>query len=76
MDTADGALLQREAYASLYALLAGLDAETREALVLRFTAQLTLEEIGAVLGKSKEAVRKRVSRALHTLKEQYHEHTV
>jgi RNA polymerase sigma-70 factor (ECF subfamily) len=76
MDTADGALLQREAFAPPYALLAGLNAQTREALVLRFTAQPTLEEIGVVLGKSKEAVRKQVSRALHTLKEQYHDHTV
>jgi RNA polymerase sigma-70 factor (ECF subfamily) len=74
-DTADGALLRREAFAPLYALLAGLDAQTREALVLRFTAQLTLAEIGAVLGKSEEAVRKQVSRALHTLKEQYHDDT-
>jgi RNA polymerase sigma-70 factor (ECF subfamily) len=74
-DTADSALLQREAFAPLYALLAGLDAQTREALVLRFTAQLTLAEIGAVLGKSEEAVRKQVSRALHTLKEQYHDDT-
>jgi RNA polymerase sigma-70 factor (ECF subfamily) len=74
-DTADGELLQREAFAPLYALLAGLDAPTREALVLRFTAQLTLAEIGAVLGKSEEAVRKQITRALHTLKEQYHDHT-
>ncbi|HWE64467.1 MAG TPA: sigma-70 family RNA polymerase sigma factor [Chloroflexota bacterium] len=74
-DSADGALLHRETFAPLYTLLAGLDAQTREALVLRFTAQLTLAEIGAVLGKSEEAVRKQVTRALHTLKEQYHDHT-
>lgn len=72
-ETADGALLQREAFAPLYALLAGLDAPTREALILRFTAQLTLAEIGAVLGKSEEATRKRITRALHSLKEQYHD---
>jgi RNA polymerase sigma-70 factor (ECF subfamily) len=72
-ETADGALLQREAFAPLYALLAGLDAPTREALILRFTAQLTLAEIGTVLGKSAEATRKQITRALHTLKEQYHD---
>ncbi len=74
-ETADGALLQREAFAPLYALLAGLDASTREALILRFTAQLTLAEIGAVLGKSEEATRKQITRALHTLKEHYHDDT-
>jgi RNA polymerase sigma-70 factor (ECF subfamily) len=75
-ETADGGLLQREAYAPLYALLAGLDAQTREALILRFTAQLTLAEIGAVLGKSEDAARKQITRALHTLKEQYHDVTL
>ncbi len=74
-ETADGALLQREAFAPLYALLATLDAPTREALILRFTAQLTVAEIGAVLGKSEEAARKQITRALHTLKEQYHDDT-
>ncbi len=74
-ETADGALLQREAFAPLYALLAGLDASTREALILRFTAQLTLAEIGEVLGKSEEATRKQITRALHTLKEHYHDDT-
>ncbi len=74
-ETADGALLQREAFAPLYALLAGLDAPTREALILRFTGQLTLAEIGTVLGKSEEATRKQITRALHTLKEQYHDDT-
>lgn len=75
-ETADGGLLRREAVAPLYALLAGLDAQTREALVLRFTAQLTLAEIGAVLGKSEEATRKQITRALHALKEQYHDDTL
>jgi RNA polymerase sigma-70 factor (ECF subfamily) len=74
-ETADGALLRREAFAPLYALLATLDAPTREALILRFTAQLTLAEIGAVLDKSEEAARKQITRALHTLKEQYHDDT-
>lgn len=33
-DTADGGLLRRDAFAPLYALLAGPDAQTREALIL------------------------------------------
>jgi RNA polymerase sigma-70 factor (ECF subfamily) len=73
--TVEGALLQREDFAPLYALLARLDAQTREALILRFTAQLTLAEIGSVLGKSEDAARKQISRALQTLKEQYHDDT-
>ena len=74
-ETADGALLHRETFAPLYTLLASLDAQTREALILRFTAQLSLAEIGAVLGKSEDAARKQITRALHTLKEQYHDDT-
>lgn len=72
-DTADGALLRRDTFEQLYNLLAGLDAQTRDAIILRFTAQLTLAEIGAVLGKSEDATRKQISRALHALKEQYHD---
>ena len=71
--TVEGTVLHREACAPLYALLARLDAQTREALILRFTAQLTLAEIGAVLGKSEDAARKQIARALQALKEQYHD---
>jgi RNA polymerase sigma-70 factor (ECF subfamily) len=72
-DTADGAALRREEIAEVRGLLAALDEETREAILLRFTAQLTLAEIGAVLGASEDAVRKRIARALHALKERYHD---
>lgn len=74
-ESADDAVLRRDEIARVHRLLATLDEETREALLLRFTAQLTLAEIGAVLGASEDAVRKRITRALHALKERYHDDT-
>lgn len=74
-DTADGLTLQHDTIADVQRLLATLDEETREAILLRFTAQLTLAEIGAVLGTTEEATRKRITRALHALKERYHADT-
>lgn len=71
-DSAESATLRRDEIAEVQRLLALLDATTREALILRFTAQLTLAEICAVLGISEDAARKRITRALHTLKERYH----
>ncbi len=74
-DDLEAGVLRRESLIRLRALLAALDAETREALILRFTAGLTLAEVGAVIGKSEEATRKKIARALHALKEQYHDDT-
>lgn len=74
-ETADGELLRQDEIAQVHRLLATLDETTREAIVLRFSAQLTLGEIGAVLGISEEAARKRISRALHALKERYRDDT-
>jgi RNA polymerase sigma-70 factor, ECF subfamily len=72
-ETAEAGALQRDASAEVHRLLGTLDDTTREAIVLRFTAELSLAEIGAVLGASEEAVRKRITRALHALKERYHD---
>lgn len=44
----------------------------RDAVVLRFGADLTAREIGSVLGRSEEAAQKLVSRGLARLKEAYH----
>jgi len=74
-DEVEARVLRQEDLIRLRALLAALDAETREALILRFTAGLTLADVGAVIGKSEEATRKKIARALHTLKEQYHDDT-
>src|SRR5262245_24738064 len=45
-----------------------LDAADRDALVLRFLANRALREVGAELGISEEAARKRVTRALDKLR--------
>jgi len=74
-DTADGAVLRQDEIAEARRLLASLDEVTREAILLRFTAQLTLAEIGATVGASEDAVRKRITRALHTLKERFRDDT-
>ena len=74
-ETTEAAALQHDETAQVHRLLSTLDDMTREAIALRFTAELSLAEIGAVLGASEEAVRKRITRALHTLKERYHDNT-
>ncbi|MGH2516358.1 MAG: RNA polymerase sigma factor [Ktedonobacterales bacterium] len=74
-ETADSIVVRREEIAEAQRLLAGLDEVAREALLLRFTAQLSLAEIGAVLGISEDAARKRITRTLHALKERYHDDT-
>ena len=68
-------VVQREALAHLHLTMRDLDPDTRELLLLRFAARLTAAEIGAVTGKSAAATSKRLQRALHTLKERYHEST-
>lgn len=69
----EAAVLRREAHTRLRAMLADLDAERRELIELRFVARLTLAEIGSVVGKSEEAVRKQLRRTLQGLKERYGE---
>src|SRR5258706_14102003 len=48
--------------------MAELDAEDRDALVLRYLGNRGFREVGAELGISEEAARKRVSRALERLR--------
>jgi RNA polymerase sigma-70 factor (ECF subfamily) len=71
----DASLLRQEDLARLRALFAALDPQTRELLVLRFAARLTVAEIAGVLGKSEAATQKRLYRIIQTLKEQYHDDT-
>jgi len=66
--------LREEEVARLRALLRGLDPEARELLTLRFAVGLTSAEIAAVVGKSEAAAKKRLTRILRTLKEQYYDH--
>jgi RNA polymerase sigma-70 factor, ECF subfamily len=71
-DTTDDALLAEEDRAYLRILLEPLPTETREMLALRFAAGLSAAEIAVVLGKREGAVKKRLSRAMQTLKERSH----
>jgi RNA polymerase sigma-70 factor (ECF subfamily) len=67
------AALQMETLGHLRALLRELDGEKRELLAMRFAAGLSSREIAAVVGKSEAAVKKQLTRILHTLKEKYGE---
>jgi len=71
-DPEDG-VLRRDAIEPLRTLLRALNQETRELLALRFAAGLTIAEIAVVIGTSEAATKKRLARALHGLKEQYHD---
>ena len=64
-------LIQQESHARLRALFVSLNAESRELLTLRFAGQLTAPEIGAVIGASEAATRKRLARLLQSMKERY-----
>lgn len=69
----DASLVHQERLARLKTLLARLNPAQRELLALRFAAGLNSSEIARVVGKSPAAVKKQLTRLLHTLKEQYHE---
>jgi RNA polymerase sigma factor (sigma-70 family) len=56
--------------------MAELAAEDRDALVLRYLADRGLREVGAELGISEEAARKRVTRALERLRIVLEQHSV
>ena len=53
---------------ALYRALAGLSAEERDAIALRFGADMTVPEIAAALGESLTTVEGRVYRALRKLR--------
>jgi RNA polymerase sigma-70 factor (ECF subfamily) len=65
--------LRSENAARLRAALLHLDADKRELLSLRYAGGLRIREIAQATGKSEEAVKKRLSRALKTLKDKYDE---
>jgi RNA polymerase sigma-70 factor, ECF subfamily len=69
----ENAALQMEMHGHLRSLLRELDGEKRELLAMRFASGLSSREIAAVVGKSEAAVKKQLTRILHTLKEKYGE---
>jgi RNA polymerase sigma factor (sigma-70 family) len=66
-------VVAREDAARLNALIAGLDRDKREIILLRFIGELTMQEIGAVVGKSDSTVHRQLMSALAILKERSHE---
>ena len=58
---------QNESWSQLDLLMRTLDEDERELLRLRFTAELSFVQIGQLLGRSEDAVRKSVRRILDRL---------
>lgn len=69
----DAELMHQERLIHLKTLIARLNPEQRELLALRFAGGLSTSQIVLVVGKSPAAVKKQLTRLLHTLKEQYRE---
>lgn len=67
----DEGVLQREAVERLRTLLLQLRAGDRELLTLRFVGELTLQEIGLIVGRSESGVQRRLARILRRLEGQY-----
>ena len=63
-----------EALGWLQSALCTCSPSAREVLALHYAAHLTIAEIAAVVGRSEAAVKKQLTRTLHALKEQYHDH--
>lgn len=72
-DDLEARALHNETLAQLRALLRQLDPDKREMLILRFVAGLTVRELAVVLGTGEEAMKKRLGRTIHALKEQFDE---
>ena len=68
----DQTLIRQEELARLRREIGRLSGEQQELLALSFAAGLTAPEIASVLRMKPDAVRKRLSRAIHALKERYH----
>jgi RNA polymerase sigma factor (sigma-70 family) len=67
----DAGMLRREAANRLRVVLQALDAEQRELLALRFAARLSSAEIAALLGAREGTIKKRLTRLISRVREQY-----
>ncbi len=70
-ETPESHLLQKEVQNDLQQLLAHLDETDRLIITLRFTEELSYDEIGEIVGMSKNTVGTRLFRARKQLKEQF-----
>lgn len=67
----EATVLATESRATLATAVARLPEIQREAIVLRYAARLTANEIAAVIGKREAATQKLLTRALATIRETY-----
>jgi RNA polymerase sigma-70 factor, ECF subfamily len=65
------AAVRGEEIERLRAALQHLDREKRDVLALRYAGDLKIREIASITGKSEEATKKQLSRALQRLRKQY-----
>jgi RNA polymerase sigma-70 factor (ECF subfamily) len=72
-DDVEEYVLDRERRAGLASLIAALSRDERELLSLRFAAGLSSREIAVVVGASESAVKKRLTRLIHRMKERARE---
>lgn len=72
-DDPEQTAIQQETLTRLRELIATLDEFPRQLLALRFAGGLSATEIAEVVGKKPEAVKKRMTRTLQALKEQFHD---
>lgn len=68
-DDVEATVIRREAADHLLTVLARLEPEKRELLLLRFAGGLKVREIAALLDRSEAAVRSELRRILHALQE-------
>jgi RNA polymerase sigma-70 factor (ECF subfamily) len=67
----DAGILRREAADRLRDVLRALDPDQRELLALRFAARLSSAEIAVLLGAREGAIKKRLTRLISRVREQY-----
>jgi RNA polymerase sigma-70 factor (ECF subfamily) len=74
-DDPEAGILRGEAIADLREILRGVPPGTREMLVLRFGAGLSVADVAAVVGKKEATVKQQLIRTLRKLRERYHDAT-
>jgi RNA polymerase sigma-70 factor (ECF subfamily) len=70
---AEAEALEREDDRAFRHRLAALPDAQRDALALRYGADLTIADVATVMGKSQDATQKLISRGLARLKETHHD---
>jgi RNA polymerase sigma factor, sigma-70 family len=69
--SAEDVAMGRDAANRLRTAVRALPSPQREALALRFTTELSVREIAAIVGKREDATEKLISRALRRLREEF-----